>query len=118
MSVFSSREFTDMDELINVHQAEMNAFLDQYPNIEGEKLDQQNVEKITEQTSEMNDFLDQYSTRLKKRKLDQTLAVMEENLNAIRSQLENKPKRITLLHVDRKLDLILKILSKNGIGRE
>ena len=54
---------------------------------------------------------------MEKRDLDSTLAALEENVNAIRTRLENKPKRITLLQIDRKLDLILKILSKNGIGK-
>ena len=118
MSVFSSREFTDMDELINIQRAEMNDFLDQFPNMERQELDHQNMEKITGQTSEINDFLDQFSTRLEKRNLDQTLAVLKENVNAIRTRLENKPKRVTLLQIDRKLDLILKILSKNGMKSE
>ena len=73
------------------------------------------VRTIEEQNAEMADFLSQFPA-LEKRNLDQTLTDLEQNVNAIRSLLESKPKRVTMKQLNEKLDLILKMLIKNGLG--
>ena len=85
--------------------------------MERQELNYQDMEKIIEQNSEMTEFLNQFPVEMGKRDLDSTLAALEENLLAIRTQIENKPKRITLLQIDQKLDLILNILSQNCIEK-
>ena len=74
--------------------------------MERQELNYQDMEKIIEQNSEMTEFLNQFPVEMGKRDLDSTLAILEENLLANRSRIENKPKRITLLQIDQKLDLI------------
>ena len=68
---------------------------------------------IEEQNAEMTDFLNQYP--LEQRPLDETLSELKTNVSAIRSHLEKKPKKISMKQLDRKLDLILKILLQNGM---
>ena len=69
---------------------------------------------IKNQNLEMAEFLSQFPVS-EKRDLDQTLTELEQNVTAIRSHLENKPKKITMKQLDQKLDLILKILIQNGL---
>ena len=71
---------------------------------------------IAEQNSEMNEFLTQFP--VEGRKIDETLADLETNVTAIRTHLENKPKKISMKQLDQKLDQILKILYQNGFARE
>ena len=72
-------------------------------------------ERTIEETNlEMTDFLNQFQV-MEKRNLDQKLTVLEENVNAIRSHLEKKPKKITIKELSEKIDLILKILLHNGM---
>ena len=91
MSDFSSKEFADMER---------------------QELNYQ--DKVMEQNSEMTDFLNQFPV-IGKRELDHTLSVLEENVNAIRTHLESKPKKVTMKELSEKIDLILKILVQNGM---
>ena len=44
------------------------------------------------------------------RSVEETLIQMESDITNIRSCLENKPKKLSLKHIDKKLDIIIKIL--------
>ena len=49
------------------------------------------------------------------RNLDQKLIQLEQNVTAIRSHLESKPRKVTMVQLDDKLDLIINILIQNGL---
>ena len=44
------------------------------------------------------------------RSIEETLIQMENDITNIRSCLENKRKKLSLKHIDKKVDIILKIL--------
>ena len=50
--------------------------------------------------------------------LDETLSCLQENVNFIRHHLEKKPKKLSMKKLDKKLDLILDILKKNGFTHD
>ena len=70
-------------------------------------------EDITEQNLEMADFLQYF--QVEERNLNKTIIQLEENVNAIRSHIESKSKKITMKQLDAKLEMIIKILSQNGL---
>ena len=69
---------------------------------------------IEQQNTEMANFLEQFPTEEPKI-VWQTLVRMESDITAIRSQLERKPRKITLAQMDAKIDTIIKILLQNGL---
>ena len=96
-------------------------------------------EKVLYDNSEMTDFLrnfpvdGQSSTKRKCEEpgkdwtnffeiqdgdVGQSLVRLENDVTAIRSQLERKVKKITLSQIDAKLDTILNILMQNGANEK
>ena len=69
--------------------------------------------KVKRDNAEMADFLQNFP--VESRDVEQTLVRLENDVLAIRSQLERKVKKITLAQIDGKLDTILKILMQNGL---
>ena len=67
--------------------------------------------KVKRDNAEMADFLQNFP--VESRDVEQTLVRLENDVLAIRSQLERKVKKTTLAQLDLKLDTILKIL-QNG----
>ena len=68
------------------------------------------IEKANE---EMREFLDQFPVET--RDVQRTLVQLENQMTAIRTHLERKPKKCTMIQLNEKLDLILKILTQNGL---
>ena len=58
---------------------------------------------------EMLEFLEAIPSQAKS--VEQTLLQMENDITSIRSSLENKPKKLSLKDIDRKLDVIIKMLN-------
>ena len=58
---------------------------------------------------EMFDFLEPVTSQAKS--VEQTLTQMESDITSIRSTLENKPKKLSLKDINRKLDIIIKMLN-------
>ena len=58
---------------------------------------------------EMLEFLETIPSQAKS--VEQTLLQMENDIISIRSSLENKPKKLSLKDIDRKLDIIIKMLN-------
>ena len=67
------------------------------------------VEKASE---EMKEFLDEFPAQ---QTVQETLVQLETDVVAIRSHLERKTKKVTMVQLDQKLDTIIKILNQNGL---
>ena len=76
--------------------------------MEAKKFDA--IEKVNE---EMREFLDQFPVETKY--VQRTLVQLENDMTAIRTHLERKPKKCMMIQLDQKLDVILKILTQNGL---
>ena len=64
--------------------------------------------------TEILEFLDHFeNTQVisQVKSIDQTLMQMESDITSIRSSLEMKPKKLSLKDIDRKLDIIIKMLN-------
>ena len=59
---------------------------------------------------EILDFLEPVNCSQAK-SVEQTLTQMESDITSIRSTLENKPKKLSLKDINRKLDVIIKMLN-------
>ena len=75
------------------------------------KISYDMVEKANE---EMRELLDQFPAEEAK-DMQQTLVQLENDVIAIRTYLERKTKKITMIQLDKKLDTIVKILNQNGL---
>ena len=68
--------------------------------------------------TEMLELLDQFENTpviSQAKSIDQTLMQMESDIISIRSSLEKKPpKKLSLKDIDRKLDIIIKMLNDRG----
>ena len=63
---------------------------------------------------EMLELLDQFENTPvinQAKSIDQTLMQMESDITSIRSSLEKKQKKLSLKDIDRKLDIIIKMLN-------
>ena len=77
--------------------------------MEDKRINFETVETVNE---EMRQLLKLFPIERSK-DVQQTLAQLETNVTAIRSHLERKPKKTTLIQVDKKLDIILNTLIQN-----
>ena len=66
----------------------------------------------------MIQYLEEIPIEEKTNGLDETLSCLQENVNSIRHYLEKKPEKLSMKKLDKKLDLILDILKKNGFKHE
>ena len=73
-------------------------------------MDFESIEAVNE---EMRQLLNQFPMERPK-DVQQTLVQLEANVTAIRSHLERKPKKTTMIQIDKKLDIILNTLIQNG----
>ena len=80
-------------------------------NTEAKKVKFDTVEKVNE---EMTQFLEQFPVEEPKG-MQQTLAQLETDVTAIHSLLTKKTKKVTLVQINQKIDLILKVLLQNGL---
>ena len=72
------------------------------------------VKKVKYDNAEMANFLQQFPIEEPK-DVGQSLVRLENDVTAIRSQLECKVKKVTLAQLEFKLDTIIKILLQNGL---
>ena len=79
------------------------------------KFDDHN--SIDNSNKEMQEFLYQFGKAepipCQAKSVGETLLQMEHHITNIRSYLENKPKKLSLKDIDKKLDAILKILEND-----
>ena len=68
---------------------------------------------IQKMNDEMTEFLDQFPEKSKD--MQQTLAQLETDVTAIHSLLTKKTKKVTLVQINQKIDVILKTLLQNGL---
>ena len=78
-------------------------------------LTMDSCKKVKYDNTEMANFLQNFPIEESSKDVGQSLMRLENDVIAIRSQLERKVKKITLAQIDRKLDTILKILMQNGL---
>ena len=69
-----------------------------------------NIQKMND---EMTEFLDQFPEEPKD--MQKTLTQLETDVTAIHSLLMKKTKKVTLVQINQKLDVILKTLLQNGL---
>ena len=68
---------------------------------------------ISKMNEEMTEFLEQFPEEPKD--MQQTLAQLETDVTAIHSLLMKKTKKVTLVQINQKIDVILKTLLQNGL---
>ena len=68
---------------------------------------------IQKMNDEMTEFLDQFPEKPKD--MQKTLTQLETDVTAIHSLLMKKTKKVTLVQINQKLDVILKTLLQNGL---
>ena len=73
-------------------------------------LTMDSCKKLKYDNTEMANFLQNFPIEESSKDVGQSLVRLENDITAIRSQLERKVKKITLTQIDGKLDMILKIL--------
>ena len=78
--------------------------------MEDKKIKFETIEPVNE---EMRQLLKLFTVERSK-DVQQTLTQLETNVTAIRSHLERKSKKTSLIQVDKKLDIILNTLIQNG----
>ena len=76
--------------------------------MEAKKIKFDTISKMNE---EMTQFLDQFPEEPKD--MQQTLTQLETNVTAIHSLLMKKTKKVTLVQINQKIDVILKTLLQN-----
>ena len=80
-------------------------------NTEAKKVKFDTVEEVND---EMTQFLEQFPVAEPK-DVQQTLSQLETDVTAIHSLLMKKTKKVTMVQLDQKLDVILKVLLQNGL---
>ena len=78
--------------------------------MESKKMKFDTIQKMND---EMTEFLDQFPEKSKD--MQQTLAQLETDVTAIHSLLTKKTKKVTLVQINQKIDVILKTLLQNGL---
>ena len=78
--------------------------------MESKKMKFDTIQKMND---EMTEFLDQFPDEPKD--MQQTLAQLETDVTAIHSLLTKKTKKVTLVQINQKIDVILKTLLQNGL---
>ena len=78
--------------------------------MEAKKIKFDNIQKMND---EMTEFLDQFPEEPKD--MQKTLTQLETDVTAIHSLLMKKTKKVTLVQINQKLDVILKTLLQNGL---
>ena len=79
--------------------------------MEAKKVKFDSVEKANE---EMSQFLEQFPVE-EPIDMKQTLTQLETDVISIRSHLMKKTKKVTMVQLNQKLDVILKILLQHGL---
>ena len=82
--------------------------------MEAKKAKFDTIAKVNE---EMTQFLKQFPVEEGKG-VEQTLAQLETDVTAIHSLLMKKTKKVTLVQIDQKIDVILKVLQQNGLTHQ
>ena len=82
---------------------------DQISKMDGHEI----VEDVAEQNSEMIDFLQYFN--VEERNLKDSILQLERNVDAIRTHIESKSKKITMKQLNEKLEKIIQILNQNGL---
>ena len=78
--------------------------------MESKKMKFDTIQKMND---EMTEFLDQFPEKSKD--MQKTLTQLETDVTAIHSLLMKKTKKVTLVQINQKLDVILKTLLQNGL---
>ena len=78
--------------------------------MESKKMKFDTIQKMND---EMTEFLDQFPDEPKD--MQKTLTQLETDVTAIHSLLTKKTKKVTLVQINQKIDVILKTLLQNGL---
>ena len=78
--------------------------------MESKKMKFDTIQKMND---EMTEFLDQFPDESKD--MQKTLTQLETDVTAIHSLLTKKTKKVTLVQINQKIDVILKTLLQNGL---